>query len=398
MRYNGRIAALTLLAYSLPFTRAAAYLAEEASAPPPQSYAVSVQGVRQQPSDAPPVVEQAAAGAPAAGSSSKKVPSAAGVAGADETSAQRSGKVFDGTGDNSAALPVPGDVPVVGEGEDKNGAAGAETGDPAKDAGRTPGLIIDDTPMPRAQEASLKSASKPAAAGWLDRWTEGLRRRAGESWDKISAPIKAGAEQIKGLIGRLSDKFQRAFLSVWSAPETVSKGEVNKGSLGNAVQVPKTPYYHVRNMSQTWGSKHMVLGLMYLGGMLSLEGFPPLQIGDVSDADGGRIDSHKSHQNGLDVDLWFYDRPNGGHDPKANFRVLELLRNNPFFSVDMAFVSPRVKEMLVSEARAQGRPELARWAQPVLRTGEPGHDTHFHVRISAQSRIGSWMKSAFSKD
>jgi penicillin-insensitive murein endopeptidase len=145
-------------------------------------------------------------------------------------------------------------------------------------------------------------------------------------------------------------------------------------------------------------------------------------IGDLSHTGGGGSAEHKSHQNGRDVDLFYYAvRPNGspvipgntmihydrsgrsvswsparGHrapvesvpdvrfDARRNWRMVRALLLDPDIEVQWIFVQRDLAARLVQEGRAQGEdPALLARATALLRQpadSEP-HDDHMHVRV-----------------
>ena len=139
-------------------------------------------------------------------------------------------------------------------------------------------------------------------------------------------------------------------------------------------------------------------------------GGSPLTIGDLSARGGGDIPSHRSHENGRDVDLGFYmvdadgqpwtsqrylnvladgrvsGAPEGVRfDDARNWRLIEsFLTNESRANVQYVFVSNAVKARLLAEARRVGASaELLAKVETVIlqpRTGSP-HRDHFHMRI-----------------
>jgi penicillin-insensitive murein endopeptidase len=134
-----------------------------------------------------------------------------------------------------------------------------------------------------------------------------------------------------------------------------------------------------------------------------------LQLGELSQRTGGRIDGHRSHQSGRDVDIGFYVTLAGG-GPIATYAFAEFDRNgrglppNQYLRFDDArnwelvsklitdgearvqfiFVAGAIKQRLLAEARRRGAPAgVIERAKTVL--AEPGHGhphrNHFHVRI-----------------
>jgi hypothetical protein len=248
------------------------------------------------------------------------------------------------------------------------------------------GLIVSAVPGP--VQAVLQPS--PEEPGLLDRWGFSLKRWADKEWDMIKDGYYGLKGKVKSLLARLGDDFRSKFMSVWNSGDALSLGKTNKGYLLDAVHLPQTSVMAIRNSAEAFGTKHMVLGLMYVGGQISVEGGPDLKVGDISDSDGGRLGGHKSHQNGLDSDIYFFYK-NGRHDPHWNYRVLFYLRDNPFFEPAIIFVSPRVKALLLAECRRRGDSGTAAWANAVLNTNEPNHDDHFHLRIDPAPKLMAGM-------
>lgn len=126
------------------------------------------------------------------------------------------------------------------------------------------------------------------------------------------------------------------------------------------------------------------------------QGLGTVTIGDLGQARGGPTPSgHRSHQNGLDVDVWYgptaaavggkkeaalqppsvVDMRNNKMLPAWNDRAARLVRaaaEDP--TVDRIFVHPAVKRTLCKQPAQRG---------PWLRRVRPwwGHQDHFHVRL-----------------
>jgi penicillin-insensitive murein endopeptidase len=131
-----------------------------------------------------------------------------------------------------------------------------------------------------------------------------------------------------------------------------------------------------------------------------------LLIGDTAQARGGPLPwGHASHQLGLDADIWFWTHPeqrtrtlsenerntlpnlsmlnaNGLVDPSKfgaeQIQKLKLAASDP--RVERIFVNPAIKTYLCSTLH----PSEKEWIHK-LRPW-PGHDEHFHVRLSCPPR------------
>ena len=134
-----------------------------------------------------------------------------------------------------------------------------------------------------------------------------------------------------------------------------------------------------------------------------------LQLGELSGQAGGRIDGHRSHQSGRDVDIGFYvtladgspvatyafaelDRSGRGLPPNQylrfddarNWELVAKLLTDGEARVQFIFVAAALKQRLLAEARRRGAPagviERAKTALAEPGHGHP-HRNHFHVRI-----------------
>jgi len=131
-------------------------------------------------------------------------------------------------------------------------------------------------------------------------------------------------------------------------------------------------------------------------------GLAPFYVGDMSQPRGGPLpEMHVSHQNGVDVDIWFNLDPKPALAPEARetvdlpsmilpdasaidparfgprqVQLLRLAASDP--QVDRIFVHPAIKQALcqgVGGARS-GNISWLRRIRPWY-----GHDEHFHVRL-----------------
>jgi penicillin-insensitive murein endopeptidase len=150
-----------------------------------------------------------------------------------------------------------------------------------------------------------------------------------------------------------------------------------------------------------FGHPELVKTILAIGRTVEEEDLGILFVGDLAQARGGPTPtSHLSHQNGLDVDVWFtlerdllkqldafranVSAPSLLNGPgtelkrflwKAeNARVLEFAAKRP--SVDRIFVNPHIKNELCRTAPKNDRS----W----LRKIRPwwGHHDHFHMRLA----------------
>lgn len=135
---------------------------------------------------------------------------------------------------------------------------------------------------------------------------------------------------------------------------------------------------------------------------------------DASDSDGGRFMNHKSHRDGVDVDVLYIGRTWGGSpypaqpaifttgydlnydrsrrhgsltfDTEANWLFLEGLHAQKARDVEAIFVEPYIREWLLQAGKETNAPkEVRQWAASVLSyagAGAGDHKDHFHVRFA----------------
>jgi penicillin-insensitive murein DD-endopeptidase len=228
--------------------------------------------------------------------------------------------------------------------------------------------------------AALSSAPPPA-------WPEGLTRAG------VARLFAAQATPKRG------------------APEAI--GAYANGCLHGAVSLPASgPGYEVVRLSRArhFGHPELVAYVKRFARTLQRRRLGPLIVGDLSQARGGPTPTgHRSHQSGLDVDLWYAAPPKTPRrrltakeretlppQPVADLTtrtltpawsprmatVLELAASDPL--VDRVFVHAAVKRALC-EATATAtavapRPWLAR-IRPWY-----GHHDHFHVRLKCPAQ------------
>lgn len=186
-------------------------------------------------------------------------------------------------------------------------------------------------------------------------------------------------------------------------PEAV--GFYSLGCLVGAVKIgPDGPGYQAIRLrrDRNWGHPALAAFLDDYGAELQTAALGPILIGDASQRRGGRMRyGHRSHQTGLDVDVWFttpeaarkkplpldareelsFPSLIDGKAEKINRkrfqpRHVELLRRAAAHDeVERIFVNFAIKAEL---CRAEGHGPTA-WHRKV----RPwfGHDEHFHVRL-----------------
>lgn len=185
-----------------------------------------------------------------------------------------------------------------------------------------------------------------------------------------------------------------------SGPISVIGGPSN-GCVAGADALPETGPGYVsirRHRNRFYGHPELLDLIGDLGRKMSRSAEKYVMIGDLSQPRGGRMpSSHRSHQNGLDVDVWFtlaaspqaaWSNTPENRDPKSMVapggdstngrwtRLQHALLKEAAQDrrVDRIFVNPAIKRTLCRTATTDRG-----W----LRKLRPwwGHDAHFHVRL-----------------
>ena len=184
-----------------------------------------------------------------------------------------------------------------------------------------------------------------------------------------------------------------------------SIGSYSNGCISGAVALPLSGTgYQVMRLSRMryYGHPSLIQFIQQLGQTASNEQLGTLLIGDLGQPRGGPTPTgHRSHQTGLDVDIWFLvlDEPNpplltlgerenwpapSMLDARANGvdyhrwtlaqeKILKIAASHP--NVDRIFVNPNIKQELCKH-RDNSSDLWLRKIRPWWK-----HDDHFHVRL-----------------
>lgn len=159
--------------------------------------------------------------------------------------------------------------------------------------------------------------------------------------------------------------------------------------------------------SRNFGHPQLVDLIRDLGAQVKEQKWGRLMVGDLGQARGGPAPSgHKSHQSGLDVDIWYWhparavkrplstkglkslkppslvDKAAGRVNQHANARVRRVLQRAALDDrVERIFVHPRIKQWLCTTVSKQA--DERAWLAKIRPWW--GHDRHFHVRLACPS-------------
>lgn len=179
------------------------------------------------------------------------------------------------------------------------------------------------------------------------------------------------------------------------------------------VQLPTRPDLFVRwDPSRSWGSGYLVDTVVTVAEHMALfaPDADPLMVGDMSRKGGGWMPGHRSHQNGLDVDLGLYfgdgRQPLGGFvdvpparlDTETTWMLVETLLDTgriDWILLDAGLI--RTLKSYVYDAELLTDEELGRifpspatprlWEWDGFVRAAPGHRDHLHVRVRCEKTV-----------
>lgn len=201
--------------------------------------------------------------------------------------------------------------------------------------------------------------------------------------------------------------------NVWSAvrypltgpPQVI--GSYAAGCIAGAVALPLVGEgYQVMRVSRNryYGHPQLTRFVERLGQWTAAQG-SRLLIGDLGQPRGGPAPTgHRSHQSGLDVDVWFLQQPAGQTLARAETEQIEMLsmirategtllpsRWSPGYreALRQAALAPEVERIFVNAIIKQALCDSEtdrRWLEKVRPWW--GHDAHFHVRLACPPDSG----------
>jgi LysM repeat protein len=180
-------------------------------------------------------------------------------------------------------------------------------------------------------------------------------------------------------------------------------GPTNRGRLESGVRLPSHRGYLIRSAARAYGTEETTRWIVQAFNSVDskFKQRKVVRVHDISDRDGGKLRDHKSHQNGRDVDISYYQNECGPRGCRFDdFRASELdvarqwtllehwLRHG---QAEMIFVDYRLQAKLYRYAKKKGatKAQLDRWIQYPRGKYEPNgvirhfpnHDDHLHVRF-----------------
>jgi penicillin-insensitive murein endopeptidase len=211
------------------------------------------------------------------------------------------------------------------------------------------------------------------------------------------APVAVAAEPARHVFGA-----QR----LPSADPAEPHGSYAGGCLAGAVALPETgPGWQAMRLgrNRNWGHPAMIRFIERLSRRAAAIGWPRLYVGDISQPRGGPMNGgHRSHQIGLDADIWLRIPGPGvlsigereeisSHSVvrpdrmavddawrPAHHALIRLAARDP--AVARIFVNAAIKRALCAAEPPAESPGDRDWLRKVRAWW--GHDSHFHVRLA----------------
>ncbi len=181
-------------------------------------------------------------------------------------------------------------------------------------------------------------------------------------------------------------------------PKPLVAGRISAGR-----KLPESEAYEIKRPHHAWGTKRTIkrIGLAIETYQRKAKGGPKLRIGDISREQGGKLDGHLSHQDGVDVDVGVVLRGKAAsrkHFSGANADTLDVERTwllvESFLAtgeVRYIFLDYAVQKQLYEWAKDHGvaENELDEIFQYPRGSGRNhgivrhwrGHKNHIHVRF-----------------
>lgn len=219
--------------------------------------------------------------------------------------------------------------------------------------------------------------------------------------------IRARLTVLPVLFGALLWSAQALAVTPWAEVATPTAGAprviggAGSGCIGGADPLRETGpgYVSVRRArNRYYGHPDLLRLIADLGNAFSRRGQGLVMIGDLSQPRGGRMpSSHRSHQNGLDVDIWFtlasspeaaWRLMDNQGDPQSMVQPGGLAMSSAWgepqrFLLETAARHPAVERIFVNPGIKRAVCQSAKGDRTWLRKVRPwwGHDAHFHVRL-----------------
>lgn len=182
-------------------------------------------------------------------------------------------------------------------------------------------------------------------------------------------------------------------------------GFYTKGCLAGGLAIPVDgPNWQAMRLSRNrrWGHPRLIKVIEDLSYKAKKDGWNGLLVGDISQPRGGpMLTGHRSHQVGLDADIWFNPMPDRRmtFKERENISAVSVLKKGSIYvdqarwtrghtmvlyhaatspGVERVLVHPGVKKQLCDSVRGSRK-----WLNKIRPTW--GHHYHFHIRMGCPS-------------
>lgn len=186
-----------------------------------------------------------------------------------------------------------------------------------------------------------------------------------------------------------------------AALKPAAYGFYTKGCLAGGVAIPVDgPHWQAMRLSRNrrWGHPDLIRIIEDLSYRAKKDGWNGLMVGDISQPRGGpMLTGHKSHQVGLDADIWFNPMPDRRltYNERENTSAVSVLKKGTVYvdkkrwtrghtmvlfhaanykKVERVLVHPGVKKQLCETVKGDRS-----WLSKIRPTW--GHHYHFHIRM-----------------
>ncbi len=187
-----------------------------------------------------------------------------------------------------------------------------------------------------------------------------------------------------------------------AALQPAAHGFYTKGCLAGGIAIPVDgPNWQAMRLSRNrrWGHPKLISIIEELSYKAKKDGWNGLMVGDISQPRGGpMLTGHRSHQMGLDADIWFNPMPERRltYQERENISAVSVLKRGTVYvdkkrwtrahtlvlyhaasfpEVERVLVHPGVKKQLCDTVRGDRK-----WLNKIRPTW--GHHYHFHIRMA----------------
>ena len=292
--------------------------------------------------------------------------------------------------------------------DDASTAPAATLLPPAASEAQPPAAVSDLPPLPAPSEASpAPAAPSEAPPASVDAVPADAAAAVAPATTELPPAAAPGPAPVPDLApapaAAAADLLDPESLLLLAQKDVAALGPLSIGTpdaglLVNPRPMPEGPLWTIRNSLETWGTQETIdfVTAAITSVNERFPGTPRVVIGDMSRPDGGRLNRHKSHQAGRDVDVGFYYQAGeAGEFRQVRRGELDLPRTwalvRAFLTdtdVDRIFVDRTLISVLYRHAREDEGEDVG-WLDDVFGRGEPKgiiqhekrHKDHFHVRF-----------------